>query len=276
VLALIVGTSGRLQAQIVPVYEGSTGVRDNVLSVCVQCHSTTLSGGARKNAPAFVNFNTYADAILWGADAVAQVNARIMPPAGTPALSSEQRAALVAWQAAGFPERATAAADTQAPTTPAKPTATVISTTEINLAWTAATDNVAVTAYKIYRDGNLIATLGNTTIYVDKKLSAATAYSFSVAACDAAGNCSAQSAPVTATTPQQSDCLLNWAEASFPDYFAPRTQSQSAPPYYGRVYPPGTVLAIGFNKLLYLGPLSSGAVLDLGDVATWYPRAGCN
>ena len=277
VLLLICGMSGQLQAAIEPAYEGSNGIRNNVLVVCMQCHSTSVTGAGRNGAPENVNFDTYADAAKWTDLVITRAAIEgSMPPSSVQPLTQAQKAALFAWQAAGFPERSASVQDTQAPTTPSGLTAVTISTTEINLAWTASTDNVAVTTYKIYRGGSPIATLGNVTGYADKTLSASTEYRFSVAACDAAGNCSAQSAAVTATTPQPSDCLFNWAETSFPDYFAPRTQSQSVAPYYGRLYPPGTVLAIAFNKLLYLGPLSSGAILDLGDVATWYPRAGCN
>jgi hypothetical protein len=276
-LLLVFGINGQLQAAIEPVYEGSNGIRNQVLTVCLRCHSASVTGAGRNGATNGVNFDTYAAAAMWTDLLMTKaVIERSMPPPGNTPLNSEQRAALLAWQAAGFPEKAASTQDTQAPTTPTKPIATVISTTEINLAWTAATDNVAVTAYKIYRGGNPIATLGNVPIYVDKTLSAATTYSFSVAACDAAGNCSAQSAAVTATTPQQSDCLFNWAETSFPEYFAPRTQSQSAPPYYYRFYPPGTYLAIASNRLLYFGPLSPTTVLDLGDVTTFYPTARCN
>ena len=276
VLLLILGINGQLQAAIEAVYEGSNGIRNNVLTVCMQCHSTTLSGAARNNAPSPPNFNTYADAILLGDNAVGRAIDRSMPPAGYQALNAEQRAALLAWQAAGFPETAASAPDTQAPSIPAGLTATAIGTREVTLSWTASTDNVAVTTYKIYRGGQLTATLGNVTSHADKSLNASTAYSYTVAACDAAGNCSAPSAVLSAATLQPADCLFNWAETSFPEYFSPRTQSQSAAPYYGRVYPPSTILAIGFNRLLYLGPLSPTTVLDLGDVASWYPQAGCN
>lgn len=200
-----------------------------------------------------------------------------MPPAGYQRLNAEQKAALLAWQAAGFPEKSAAVPDTQAPSTPAGLTATPTGTGAIHLAWTASTDNVGVTAYKIYRGDALIATLGNLTSYDDQGLGAATAYSYGVMACDAAGNCSAPSAPATATTKQQSDCLFDWFETSFPDFLAPRALSQSTGPYYYRYYSQtGAYLAINSNTLLYLGPLSANAVLPLGDVVAWYASSRCN
>jgi len=95
---------------------------------------------------------------------------------------------------------ATAFSDMQPPTVPAGLIATATGTSTINLAWTASTDNVGVTTYKIYRSGTLLATLGNVRSYVDNGLTASTAYSYTVSACDTAGNCSAQSTVVFATT----------------------------------------------------------------------------
>ncbi len=92
-----------------------------------------------------------------------------------------------------------AAADTQAPTVPTGLTVSAISTTQINLLWTASTDNVGVTGYKVYRGGVQVGTPAGTN-FIDTSLTSATAYSYTVTACDAAGNCSAQSAAASATT----------------------------------------------------------------------------
>ena len=53
--------------------------------------------------------------------------------------------------------------------------------------------------YRIYRDGTEVAT-ASTTTHTDTGLSAATAYSYAVAAYDATGNESGQSPPASATT----------------------------------------------------------------------------
>jgi chitodextrinase len=90
--------------------------------------------------------------------------------------------------------------DTQAPTVPMGLSLTNISGSRINLTWTPSTDNVGVTQYKVYRGGSLVTTLGALTSYSDTGLAAGTTYSYTVLACDAAGNCSAQSAAATATT----------------------------------------------------------------------------
>ncbi|MBK8571015.1 MAG: fibronectin type III domain-containing protein [Nitrosomonadales bacterium] len=89
--------------------------------------------------------------------------------------------------------------DTTLPTVPVGLSATPISTTQLNLSWTASTDNVGVTGYKVYRGGTLVGS-PTTTGYTDTGLTASTSYSYTLAACDAANNCSAQSNPVSATT----------------------------------------------------------------------------
>ncbi len=57
------------------------------------------------------------------------------------------------------------------------------------LSWTASTDNLAVAGYNVYRGGTLIGTT-LTPAYQDSGLTAQTAYSYTVAAFDAAGNMS--------------------------------------------------------------------------------------
>jgi chitinase len=89
--------------------------------------------------------------------------------------------------------------DTQAPSVPTGLAATANSTTQINLAWNASTDNVGVTGYKIFQSGTLLGTVTGAGAAVTG-LSPGTLYSFTVSACDAASNCSAQSASASATT----------------------------------------------------------------------------
>jgi hypothetical protein len=89
--------------------------------------------------------------------------------------------------------------DTQAPTVPSNLRASVVSTSQINLSWSASTDDVAIAGYKVYRNGTQVGT-ATVTSYQSTGLSAATAYTYTVSAFDAARNNSAQSASVSATT----------------------------------------------------------------------------
>ncbi len=91
------------------------------------------------------------------------------------------------------------ASDTTAPTVPTNLSATAISDSQINLVWTASTDNVGVFGYKIYRNGTQIASTSITS-FSSTGLTASTLYSYTVAAYDAAGNNSTQSLAASATT----------------------------------------------------------------------------
>jgi hypothetical protein len=92
------------------------------------------------------------------------------------------------------------APDTTAPTAPANLVASPVSPSQINLSWSASTDNVGVAGYRIFRQGSLIATIAPSTAYQNAGL-APGSYFYSVAAFDQAGNVSAQSSTVAATTP---------------------------------------------------------------------------
>jgi aryl-phospho-beta-D-glucosidase BglC (GH1 family)/chitodextrinase len=89
--------------------------------------------------------------------------------------------------------------DTIAPSAPGNPSVTGVTSSSVSLTWGAATDNVGVTAYEVYRAGTKVATVSGRT-YTDTGLAASTAYQYTVRARDAAGNVSAASAAVTGTT----------------------------------------------------------------------------
>src|SRR5207302_867202 len=94
--------------------------------------------------------------------------------------------------------------DTTPPSVPTGLTANAVSSSQINLSWTASTDNVGVSGYRVYRGGTQIATT-STTSFTDTGVLPSTTYSYTVAAYDAAGNVSAQSSPASATTPAPPD-----------------------------------------------------------------------
>jgi len=89
--------------------------------------------------------------------------------------------------------------DTTPPSVPTNLTASAISSSAVSLSWTASTDNVGVTGYKVFRAGVQIGTT-ITNNYNDNGLTAGTNYSYTVSAYDAAGNNSAQSTSASATT----------------------------------------------------------------------------
>ncbi|MEV6235422.1 cellulose binding domain-containing protein [Lentzea sp. NPDC051838] len=89
-------------------------------------------------------------------------------------------------------------ADTQAPTVPTGLRTTGVTASSVSLSWTASTDNVGVTGYEVLQGGAATTVTGTSATVTG--LSPATAYSFSVRAKDAAGNKSAASTAVSATT----------------------------------------------------------------------------
>ncbi|MEK7462625.1 MAG: hypothetical protein AAB618_03550 [Patescibacteria group bacterium] len=88
--------------------------------------------------------------------------------------------------------------DTSAPSTPTL-SGTAIATTQIDLTWTTATDNFAVSGYVLFRNGTAIATTTQIT-YSDVGLIASTSYSYYVQAFDPALNYSSSSNVVIVTT----------------------------------------------------------------------------
>jgi chitodextrinase len=89
--------------------------------------------------------------------------------------------------------------DSQAPSAPGSLSATPASSTSVQLSWTAATDNVGVAGYKVYRGGALVGTTSALS-YLDSGLQPQTTYSYEVRAYDAAGNVG-PAASASATTP---------------------------------------------------------------------------
>ncbi|MEV7971108.1 CARDB domain-containing protein [Sphaerisporangium sp. NPDC088356] len=106
------------------------------------------------------------------------------------------------WPAAQISEfelyGASGGGDTQAPSAPANLAYTQPSGTQIQLNWTASTDNVGVTGYDIYANNQLRASVGKVTTYTDTQPATATV-TYYVKAKDAAGNQSANSNSVTRT-----------------------------------------------------------------------------
>jgi len=98
----------------------------------------------------------------------------------------------------GF-ELTTSSADTQAPSAPTNLIAASVAETEVGLSWNASTDNVGVTGYEVFLDGNALGTVTGTTANVTG-LVAATNYNFRVRAQDAAGNVSGFSNTLNVTT----------------------------------------------------------------------------
>lgn len=96
--------------------------------------------------------------------------------------------------------------DTIAPGVPTGLSASAASATQVSLSWNAVSDTggSGLAGYRIYRGGVHIANSGATS-YSDTTVSPSTAYSYTVAGYDNAGNTSGQSSAANVTTPAPPD-----------------------------------------------------------------------
>jgi chitodextrinase len=104
--------------------------------------------------------------------------------------------------------------DTSAPTVPTLLTATAASGNSVTLSWSAATDNVGVTGYYIYRNGVQLASVASATSYTDQTALPSTSYSYTVKAFDGAANVSGASNAASVTTPAQTACVVRFTIAN--------------------------------------------------------------
>ncbi len=102
---------------------------------------------------------------------------------------------------------AASANDSTPPSTPAGLSATPVASGQINVAWTASSDDVGVTGYRVERcqaagcsDFAILVANQSATNFSDGGLAAATSFSYRVRATDAAGNLSNYSSISSATT----------------------------------------------------------------------------
>jgi hypothetical protein len=138
------------------------------------------------------------------------------------------------------------------PTAPASLTATAVNSSQINLSWTASTDNVGITGYLVERCSGAgctgFAQIGTptSTTFSDTGLTASTSYSYRVRAMDAAGNLSAYSPTATATTTGTTGGTINFVQGNFE---APQSPPTSVAVTYAAAQSAGdlNVVVVGWN-----------------------------
>src|SRR5712691_11461954 len=153
---------------------------------------------------------------------------------------------------------ATPSADTTPPSMPTGLTAAAAGSTGANLSWSASTDNVGVTGYIVRRNGVQVAT-PTTTSFADTGLSAATTYSYTAAARDAAGNASANSASASVTTPPpppSNSASLAWDAVTAPALSGYRVYFGTAPGTYLQAL--GQGISVGNVTAYTITGLASG------------------
>jgi hypothetical protein len=95
--------------------------------------------------------------------------------------------------------------DTQAPTTPTNLRATSVTYTDVTLAWTPSTDNVAIDGYRIIVNSQWWSYSYQSDGGTASELLPGTTYTIAVQAQDHAGNVSALSDPITVNTPADTE-----------------------------------------------------------------------
>jgi hypothetical protein len=95
--------------------------------------------------------------------------------------------------------QATTPADSEPPSVPTGLTAVPVSSSQIDLSWSASVDNSAVAGYSVYRNGEEFTQVAQ-PFFSDSALDPNTTYTYRVLAFDAAGNRSGPSSSATATT----------------------------------------------------------------------------
>jgi hypothetical protein len=92
--------------------------------------------------------------------------------------------------------------DTGPPSVPSNVHAAANGATSATVSWDASIDDVGVSGYDVYRDGNKVQSVGgSTTSWKDAGLSPESSYVYTVRALDAAGHISDESQPAPVTTP---------------------------------------------------------------------------
>jgi chitodextrinase len=97
-----------------------------------------------------------------------------------------------------------AATDNTAPSTPTNILSVNVTSSTVNLTWSASSDDVGVSGYTVFKDGSSIASAGSTSALISG-LSPNTSYSFTVKALDSAGNSSSSSSALVVKTLSTSD-----------------------------------------------------------------------
>ena len=175
---------------------------------------------------------------------------------GTPAASGSYNVQISATNSYGTGSAAlvlaVSAADTTAPSIPTGLSATAVSSSQINLSWTASTDpdNAASQiSYTVYRNGTQVGTTAaGVNSYADTGLTASTSYTYTVSASDPAHNTSVQSASVIGTTLAATG-TLGTPKFGQQNYATPQSAKSTVPVTFTSAQTAGNlnVVVVGWN-----------------------------
>jgi fibronectin type 3 domain-containing protein len=162
----------------------------NLTATAVSPSQIDLTWEASADNVAVTSYEIYRDdALLTTIDPATAYSDGVIAPATH---KYEVRALDAAGNVSAFSNADTATVevpDTESPLPPGNLTAVQTTSDHVDLGWEAATDNVGVTEYRVYRDGELLATLGATTSHTDTTVVPGP-HAYEVKAADEAGNLS--------------------------------------------------------------------------------------
>ncbi|KHL92446.1 alpha-amylase [Paenibacillus sp. IHB B 3415] len=164
--------------------------------------------------------------------------------------------------------------DTEAPSVPANLQAAVVNASSALLTWSAATDNIRVTGYEIYRDGIKIGTSPSAS-YTDSGLSSSTTYEYKVKAYDASGNLSGLSTAAVATTPAGNNVTIYYKKGYTTPYIHYRPAAGTWTTAPGVAIPAAEVA--GYNKItINIGAATQLEACFNNGSGTWDSNGGSN
>jgi PQQ-dependent dehydrogenase (s-GDH family) len=176
----------------------------NLVSSAITTNSVTLSWSASTDNVGVTGYDVYQGGVKINPTNITSTSYNVTGLSASTTYSFTVKAKDAAGNQSAFSNAlnvTTAAADTEAPSTPAGLNSSVISQTSFLLKWTTSTDNIGVNGYDIYQNGVKInASPVAATSYTVSALSPATTYGYYVIARDAAGNQSAASSALSVTT----------------------------------------------------------------------------
>ncbi|MBL9191582.1 MAG: fibronectin type III domain-containing protein [Opitutaceae bacterium] len=161
--------------------------------------SFTLSWNASTDNVSVLDYEVLKDGIPYGVATTPSLAISGLSPSTGYSMTVRARDSARNLSSLSSPLVVTTTGDTTAPSAPTGLLESAIGPSSFILSWTAATDNVAVTGYEVFRDGASIGTTTNLTLPITG-LATGTAYSMTVKARDAANNVSASSAAKLVTT----------------------------------------------------------------------------
>lgn len=194
--ALVVTTNAAADTQAPSVPTGLVATNLTATSFTLSWNSSTDNVGV-------TGYNVFKDGALAGSVTTTSLSVTGLNPTTQYNMTVKAKDAAGNASAASVALGVTTTPDTTPPSPPSGLAASAVTNTSFTLSWTAATDNVGVTAYLVYRDGVLVASPTGTSVSLSGLVPLAT-YVMTVRAKDAAGNVSADSTDLPITTVQDS------------------------------------------------------------------------